>query len=130
MKIHVEYLLILALTVILSISIFGAFVVDPLQAKLDEALVTCPESMVCYEPYGADVQAEYVLQGSLVFIHWVPEGTLPDDTEAQAEWEVDYDSNMSVCLITATPPQHVLGDPYMDALGHELLHCLIGDFHP
>jgi len=34
------------------------------------------------------------------------------------------------CRIHAQKPTRVTGDDKMDTLGHELLHCLIGTFHP
>lgn len=97
---------------------------------VQEALHTCPPDTFCYEPYGAPIQAEYVLKGTLVLVRWLPASQMPPNTEAYASWKVDFENNMSVCLLTATPPQQVLGDPRMDALGHELLHCLTGNFHP
>ena len=104
--------------------------IDKLEVELVEAYDACPEDTYCYKPYGAPIEAEYVMTGSLVIIRWTPEDQMPDGVEAFAEWEVDYENNFSACVITATPPQQVLGDPRMDALGHELLHCLIGNFHP
>lgn len=92
---------------------------------------TCPENMYCYEPYGAPVEAEYVLQGAIVKVNFLPEGhQLLEGAEANATWVVDWDANASWCVINTQFPQQVLGDPRMDALGHELLHCLIGNFHP
>jgi len=34
------------------------------------------------------------------------------------------------CRIHAQKPTKVNGDEKMDTLGHELLHCMIGTFHP
>ena len=34
------------------------------------------------------------------------------------------------CRIHAMKPTRVNKDPKMDTLGHELLHCMIGTFHP
>ena len=89
-----------------------------------------PEHLICYEPYGAPVEAEYVLQGTILKVIWTAPEDMPEDTEAYARWVVDWDANASWCVIHAQFPEQVLGDPRMDALGHELLHCLVGDFHP
>lgn len=91
----------------------------------------CPEHLICYEPYGAPVEAQHILNGSIVQVTFVAD----DDerlqgNEAVAAWVVDYESNLSWCAITAQMPEQVLGDPRMDALGHELLHCIAGNFHP
>lgn len=91
---------------------------------------TCPEDMYCYEPYGAPIAAEYVLDGAIVAIKFVDASEFKNGEEAYAIWEVDYDKNISWCLIKAQFPEQVLGDPRMDALGHELLHCITGNFHP
>lgn len=91
---------------------------------------TCPESMICYEPYGAPVEPEYILDGSIVLVRFVDASTLPDGLEAYAEYVADFDANISFCVITTVMPQQMLGDPAMDALGHEMLHCLTGAFHP
>lgn len=97
---------------------------------VDEVWDTCPETMICYEPYGAPVEAEYVFGGSIVRVDFVDESELPDDAEAIAEYVPNFEKNFSWCKITTLFPERVLGDPRMDALGHELLHCIIGDFHP
>ena len=90
---------------------------------------TCPETMVCYEPYGSSVEPEYILAGTIVQVKFVSADELPDGFEAYAQWEVDTDKNISWCIITTTLPKQVLGDAAMDALGHELLHCITGQFH-
>jgi hypothetical protein len=90
----------------------------------------CPEGMVCYEAYGPPVEPEYILNGSLVVVQWVAEEDMPDGYEAYAQYSVDFENNASYCLITTTMPEQVLGDSKMDALGHELLHCITGAFHP
>ena len=37
-----------------------------LDTQLGVALFTCPETMVCYEPYGAAPAAQYVMDASMV----------------------------------------------------------------
>jgi len=89
-----------------------------------------PSDQVCYEPYGPPVIAEYFLRGSIVMVNFIDKDDMPDGYEAYAEYTPDFDNNFSWCLITATLPEQVLGDPAMDALGHELLHCISGAYHP
>lgn len=86
--------------------------------------------LYCYEPYGAIIEPKYILNGTIVAVEFIDAGDMPDGTEAYARWSVDFDANVSYCVITAVLPEHMLGDPRMDALGHELLHCLTGEFHP
>lgn len=90
----------------------------------------CPETMVCYEAYGPPVEPEYILNGSIVMVNFVAEEDMPDGYEAYAQYSVDFDANLSFCLITTVIPKQTLGDSKMDALGHELLHCITGGFHP
>lgn len=89
----------------------------------------CPESMVCFEAYGPPVEPQYILNGSIILVRFIDESDMPDGYEAYAEYDVDFEANMSWCLITTIMPEQVLGDSRMDALGHELLHCLTGSFH-
>lgn len=90
----------------------------------------CPESMICYEPYGAPVEAKYFLNGSIILVSFIDAADMPDGVEAYAQYAADFENNLSFCVITAVIPEQVLGDPRMDALGHELLHCITGAFHP
>jgi len=80
----------------------------------------------CYVPYGGRVHAEFVAKGSIVRINWV-EGER--GMEASAEYTYDSKADITVCVITARMPDFIIGDPDMDSLGHELLHCLTGNFH-
>lgn len=80
----------------------------------------------CYTPYEEDVRPEFVADISLVTIRWV-EGER--GMEAFASYYYDEETKATICLIAARMPTNVIGDPDMDTLGHELLHCLTGDFH-
>jgi hypothetical protein len=46
-----------------------------------------------------------------------------------AQWVVGDDGTAD-CTLWINMPEQILGDPDMDGMGHELLHCLTGDFHP
>jgi len=80
----------------------------------------------CYEPYGTIVQPEYIATRTVIEVVWLlgPRG----DT-AESSWHYDEETGVSVCKIWVRLPEQILGDPDMDALGHEVLHCLTGNFH-
>lgn len=80
----------------------------------------------CYTPYGVDVHPEFIADGGLVKMNWV-EGER--GMKAWASYMYDEETNQVICLITARMPEQVIGDPDMDSLGHEFLHCMTGDFH-
>lgn len=111
-----------------AVAIAGLFYLDVLDA--------CPESMICYEPYGGPVTPEYINPGAVVFVRFLPPEEIIVDGEQTDGWSysepvVTPDGNLfTLCIIAAPMPEQVLGDPAMDTLGHELLHCLTGEFHP
>ena len=119
----------LMLCVVIAVAAVGALR-RALIPETPQVVDTCPESMVCYEPYGAPVEPQFILDGTIIKIVFIAAEDMPDDIEANAMYSVDFDANISWCVITTTMPQQVLGDPLMDALGHEVLHCLTGDYHP
>lgn len=91
---------------------------------------TCPEDTLCYPTTGVSVEAQHHLLGSVVRIEWRTREQMPENVQAFSEWRVDYENNLSLCVIFAEFPELVYGDIRMEALGHELLHCLTGEFHP
>ena len=97
---------------------------------------TCPEGFECYRAYGTDVRPEYILMGTIVRVHFLEptEITLPDTGESVAgysTYRLDPQGRpFSWCEIYVPMPEQVLGDSAMDTIGHELLHCVTGDFHP
>ena len=84
------------------------------------------EEEYCYVPYGVGVHPEFVAGISLVTMKWV-DG--PKGMEAWASYMYDEETNSTICVITARMPDQIIGDPEMDSLGHEFLHCVTGDFH-
>lgn len=104
--------------IVLALSVFVT------EAYGDETLED--EYEYCYAPYGVDVEAEFVADLSLVTIKWV-EGE--KGMEAWASYLYDEETNSTICVITARMPDKIIGDPEMDSLGHEFLHCVTGDFH-
>lgn len=81
----------------------------------------------CYEPYSTAVVTEFEAEQALVIIHWTDTGRGGD---AASTLYYDEDTLTSICEVWVHKPEQILGDPDMDALGHEVLHCLVGDFHP
>ncbi len=107
-------------------------------AKVVEAIDTRDgEGLVCYEPYGGPIKKEgrYNVKHLLVSAFWY-------DSEDEVSWAVGQpaaawseciwsdDGIMGWCDIYTVEPVEVLGDPHMDALGHEVLHGFWGpDWH-
>lgn len=81
----------------------------------------------CYAPYGSDVQPEYQVGHTLIRINWLDQTR---GNTVESEWIYDEATNMSLCEVWIRIPEQILGDPDMDSLGHEFLHCLVGGFHP
>ncbi len=84
--------------------------------------------LYCYEPYGSNVEPQHLAQFTFIKVNYLTD-PLPDGSEGMSAWIYDPASETSICEIWAPVPMQVLGDPAMDTLGHELLHCLAGDFH-
>ncbi len=94
-------------------------------------LISCNEARaeeICYcaEQYGVPVKPEYIADWAFVTFNWV-EGE--PGMAAHASYVYDEETNSVICVVTARMPDNVLGDPEMDSIGHEILHCVTGDFH-
>lgn len=87
--------------------------------------VSAEEELHCYEPYGQPVIAEHYADTMQVKVNWL---FGPRGEAAWSEWELLADGSVD-CEIWVHRPEQPLGDPDMDALGHEVLHCFIGEFH-
>jgi len=81
----------------------------------------------CYDPYGTGVIPEFEAKQTLVVVNWVDVGRGGD---AGSSYYYDEETRTSICEVWVRMPEQILGDPDMDALGHEVLHCLAGDYHP
>ena len=81
----------------------------------------------CYAPYSTAVIPERMSTKVLVDVIWFHEGTRGGDVFA--DWIVGDDGTVD-CTLWLRMPQQILGDPDMDGIGHEFLHCVAGDFHP
>lgn len=80
----------------------------------------------CYAPYGQPVIATHYVDHAVIKVNWLDQDT---GEEAWSEWTIDEEQKLSTCEIWVKRPMQPLGDPDMDALGHEVLHCFIGNFH-
>ncbi len=85
------------------------------------------EEEVCYKPYGEPVTSTHHVTTLLISVHWID----PDDYDAEGASEclIEEHLNTGWCEVWIPKPVRVLGDPYMDAIGHEIMHGLEGDFH-
>ena len=84
------------------------------------------EDEYCYEPYGAPVEEEYRAGRTLIQVVYLD---VERGEEANASYLYDEETDTAICKIWIRVPDQVIGDPDMDSIGHEVLHCLIGDFH-
>ena len=85
------------------------------------------EDYFCYEPYGEPVTPEFLADFSLVHFRWV---VGERGMAVQASYLYDEETNTTICVVNVRMPNQVIGDPDMDSLGHEVLHCATGNFHP
>jgi len=81
----------------------------------------------CYAPYSTKVQPERMSTRAVVEVRWFHDGLRGGD--AFSDWTVRSDGTAD-CVLWIHMPQQILGDPDMDGIGHEFLHCVAGDFHP
>lgn len=97
---------------------------------------------ICYENQGVIVQPTREMTNLLISVNWfdtldelesVLERRTGEDqtgTEGYSECETYAERDIGWCEIWVVRPTYVLGDPNMDSLGHEVLHGLMGDYHP
>ena len=81
----------------------------------------------CYVPYPSPVTLEFKAARVLVEIEYLDTGR---GELVESSWYYDDETNTTICKIWIRVPDDVIGDPDMDGLGHEFLHCMIGNFHP
>ena len=86
---------------------------------------------VCYEPYGSNVEPQFLAQYAFVKIHYITDDLNIDGEPADGAAIFAYDpaTGISGCEVWIPVPMQVLGDPEMDTIGHEFLHCIAGYFH-
>jgi len=81
----------------------------------------------CYTPYPSPVTQEFKAARVLVEIEYLDTGR---GELVESSWYYDEETDTTICKIWIRIPDDVIGDPDMDGLGHEFLHCMIGNFHP
>ena len=81
----------------------------------------------CYAPYPSSVTQEFKAARALVEIEYLDTGR---GELVESSWYYDEETDTVLCKIWIRIPDDVIGDPDMDGLGHEFLHCMIGNFHP
>ena len=86
-----------------------------------------------------EVKPEYEITQLRIVVHWYDsdaevtqawqsmggDGEVWGFSECEAQVEYDY----GACEIWVPRPRYLEGDPYMETLGHEVLHGLMGRFH-
>lgn len=81
----------------------------------------------CYTPYGTEVKQEFKAKQTLVVVNYLEQER---GETVESSWLFDHTIETSLCEVWIRVPDQVLGDPDMDGIGHEFLHCIFGDFHP
>lgn len=98
-------------------------------------VIVAQEDLVCYEPDKipwcdaedrGPVEPEYNITSISLIVNWT---TLKDDW-GKIEYEAYPKKNHAFCEIWLPKPKRVWGDALMESLGHEVFHCLAGEFHP
>lgn len=75
------------------------------------------------------IVAEFHAHQAIVKIEWVDEGDeLLDEEWGATSYYHDEETQTTICVITTSRPV-LVDDVWSDTLGHELLHCLMGDYH-
>jgi len=118
LKIHIVVASMVIVTFFLGVGVTLNF--KPVEAQAEET------PLYCYDPYGEEVEQEWEVDSTTVHINWLDSER---GGEAWSSFYYDEETNSSLCAVYARRPEQILGDPDMDALGHEFLHCLIGEFH-
>ncbi len=121
---------LIVLTAILGISaLVGDYLIDhPYTPTAVTEAAETDSDLTCYEPYGSNVEPQFLADHAFIKVNYLTH-PLPDGSEGAAMFIYDPETGISACELWVPVPMHVLGDPAMDTLGHELLHCLTGYFH-
>ena len=98
-----------------------------------------PGVSYCFIPGDEKVKPDFELKHTSLKVNWydtideVQQATDTKNIEGMSEWYVAVDpetgEEFSWCELWVPRPVSVNGDPNMDTLGHEVLHCLMGSFH-
>ncbi len=108
---------------------WGIEIAIVLAVLLAFAISEAHAEQACYEGAEELVKPEYMIGNLLITMHWLPADQDDPEADGWSECLTDLENNIAWCDVYVTLPTHVLGDPHMDALGHEIMHGLTGDFH-
>lgn len=95
---------------------------------------------VCFANGDELVKPEYIISNLLITVNWFDtEEELAEAVSARgyeveeslelSECEIHPEQDIGWCEVWLVKPRTVIGDPFMDSLGHEALHGFFGDFH-
>jgi hypothetical protein len=73
-----------------------------------------------------DVVPEFQYSRTFVEVRW---SEADDEFYGKASWMIDEELELTTCVVEIPLPEKVWGSKEMDTVGHEFLHCVIGDFH-
>lgn len=111
---------------------FGSLYMHVTSTPTPQPKMTHRVSEVCYEATGERVREEFRAETAIIKVVYI-NGPMDYNGEKVVGLALytglDPDTNTNICKLFVPMPTHVLGDDKMDTLGHELLHCLVGDFH-
>lgn len=95
---------------------------------------------VCFENGDELVKPEYVVSNMLFTVNWFDTEEELAEAVSALGYEVDESLELSLCEVHPEQdigwcelwlviPTTVIGDPFMDSIGHEAAHGFFGDFH-
>ena len=95
---------------------------------------------VCFENGDEPVKPEYLVSNLLLTVNWFDTeeelsaavsalGYEVDESLELSLCEVHPDQNIGWCELWLVIPETVIGDPFMDSIGHEAAHGFFGNFH-
>ena len=95
---------------------------------------------VCFANGDELVKLEYLVSNLLLTVNWFDTEEELAEAVSALGYEVDQNLELSLCEVHPeqnigwcelwlVKPQTVIGDPFMDSLGHEAAHGFFGDFH-
>lgn len=99
-----------------------------------------PAEDVCFENGDEPVKPEYVVSNMLFTVNWFNTaeeleavvsalGYEVDESLELSECEVHPEQDIGWCELWLVIPKTVIGDPFMDSIGHEAAHGFFGAYH-
>ena len=95
---------------------------------------------VCFENGDELVKPEFIVSNLLLTVNWFDTEEELAEAVSALGYEVDESLELSLCEVHPEQdigwcelwlviPTTVIGDPFMDSIGHEAGHGFFGDFH-